>query len=178
MGFTQWALASTRPPYLKAMAVALCGSVRRFAWYPGGSYALEIIIPWDMGAVNFNKPTGRRPRVDTSPRRDREAHGDARSRASTTFRSGDAIKFLSGEDLPLFTQQLAHGDPDDPFWAPLDFSSMLADVGRARPSSSTAGRTTSARRCSTTTSRSVPAAPRSGSGSAPAATSGVAAKAG
>ena len=67
MGYTQWALASTRPPYLKAMAVALCGSVRRFAWYPGGSYALEIIIPWDMGAVNFNKPQSG-GQLDTSTR--------------------------------------------------------------------------------------------------------------
>ena len=39
---------------------------------------------------------------------------------------GDAIKFLSGEDLPLFIDQLSHGDPDDPFWASLDFSPMLA----------------------------------------------------
>ena len=61
MGFTQWALASTEPPYLKAMAVALCGSVRRFSFYPGGTLALEIIIPWDLGAVNFNKPTGGTP---------------------------------------------------------------------------------------------------------------------
>ena len=28
MGFTQWALASTKPPHLKAMAVALSTSVR------------------------------------------------------------------------------------------------------------------------------------------------------
>ena len=76
MGYTQWALASTRPPYLKAMAIALCGSVRRFAWYPGGSYALEIIIPWDMGAVNFNKPQAAADARHVA-RRDREAHGDA-----------------------------------------------------------------------------------------------------
>ena len=124
MGYTQWALASTRPPYLKAMAIALCGSVRRFAWYPGGSYALEIIIPWDMGAVNFNKPQAAAT-LDTSP--------DAIAKRMETLQQGfdhlplgDAIKFLSGEDLPLFTDQLAHGDPDDPFWASLDFSAMLA----------------------------------------------------
>src|SRR5581483_7012770 len=49
MGFTQWALASTRPPYLKAMAVALSASTRAFSWYPGGSVALEVILPWDAG---------------------------------------------------------------------------------------------------------------------------------
>jgi uncharacterized protein len=124
MGYTQWALASTRPPYLKAMAVALCGTVRRFAWYPGGSYALEIIIPWDMGAVNFNKPQ-QRAVADLSPQ--------AIARQMATLKAGfdhlplgDAIKFLSGEDLPLFHDQLAHNEPDDPYWAPLDFSTMLA----------------------------------------------------
>ena len=59
MGFTQWALASTKPPHLKAMAVALSTSERSFSWYPGGSLALEVIIPWDLGALQFNKPTGK-----------------------------------------------------------------------------------------------------------------------
>jgi putative CocE/NonD family hydrolase len=125
MGYTQWALASTRPPYLKAMAVGLCSSVRRFAWYPGGSYALEIIIPWDMGAVNFNKPQPAATVADHSP----EAIAQRMTALQQGFDHlplGDAIKFLSGEDLPLFEDQLLHNDPDDPYWAPLDFSGMLA----------------------------------------------------
>jgi putative CocE/NonD family hydrolase len=64
MGFTQWALASTKPPYLKAMAVALSTSVRSYSWYPGGSLALEVIIPWDAGATRFNKQA---MAVDISP---------------------------------------------------------------------------------------------------------------
>src|SRR5580700_911331 len=67
MGFTQWALASTRPPYLKAMAVALSASVRGFSWYPGGSLALEVIIPWDLGAVRFNRPDDGNAISDISP---------------------------------------------------------------------------------------------------------------
>jgi putative CocE/NonD family hydrolase len=125
MGYTQWALASTDPPYLKAMAVGLCGSVRRFAWYPGGSYALEIIIPWDMGAVNFNKP---QPTATTA-----ELSDDAIARRMAALRAGfdhlplgDAIKVLAGEDLPLYREQLAHNTPDDPYWSSLDFSGMLA----------------------------------------------------
>jgi predicted acyl esterase len=55
MGFTQWALASTKPPHLKAMAVALSTSVRSFSRHPGDSLALEVIIPWDLGAVQFNR---------------------------------------------------------------------------------------------------------------------------
>ncbi|HXY91976.1 MAG TPA: CocE/NonD family hydrolase [Acidimicrobiia bacterium] len=125
MGYTQWALASTEPPHLKAMAVALCGSVRRFAWYPGGSYALEIIIPWDMGAVNFNKPQPATTEDSLSP--------EAIARRMAVLQEGfdhlplgDAIKHLSGEDLPLYREQLAHNEPDDPYWSTLDFSPMLA----------------------------------------------------
>src|SRR5215831_1272692 len=67
MGFTQWALASTRPPHLKAMAVALSTSVRKFSWYPGDSFALEVIIPWDLGAVHFNQPSSGNIVDDVSP---------------------------------------------------------------------------------------------------------------
>lgn len=67
MGFTQWALASTRPPHLKAMVVALATSVRSYSWYPGGSLALEVMIPWDIGAVGFNKPKAAAVVEDVSP---------------------------------------------------------------------------------------------------------------
>ena len=125
MGFTQWALASTRPPHLKAMAVAMGASVRRFSWYPGDSFALEIIIPWDVGAVSFNKPGSGQP-PDVSP----EAIAAQMQRLHDGFRHlplGGAIKFLTGEDLDLFDDQLAHHHRDDPFWDPVDFSGMLDD---------------------------------------------------
>ncbi len=125
MGFTQWALASTRPPYLKAMAVALAASVRRFSWYPGDSLALEIIIPWDVGAVSFNRPGSGEP-PDVSP----EAVAAQMQRLQDGFSHlplGGAIRFLTGEDLPLFDDQLAHHRRDDPFWDAVDFSGMLAD---------------------------------------------------
>src|SRR5439155_22736618 len=123
MGFTQWALASTEPPYLEAMAVALCGSLRRFAWYPGGSYALEIIIPWDMGAVNFNQP---QPATGTDLSPEAIAQRMAALRAGFDHLPlGDAIKFLSGVDLQLYKDQLVHNQVDDPFWASLDFRPLL-----------------------------------------------------
>src|ERR1700689_1699461 len=68
MGFTQWALASTKPPYLKAMAIALSTSVRAYSWYPGGSLALEVIIPGDAGAAQFNnKANGAPPAAFPGP---------------------------------------------------------------------------------------------------------------
>src|SRR6201986_3615159 len=51
LGFTQYALASTRPPQLKAMALATWGAERRAGYYPGGSFALDRALSWTYGAV-------------------------------------------------------------------------------------------------------------------------------
>jgi putative CocE/NonD family hydrolase len=39
---------------------------------------------------------------------------------------GDVIRHLTGEDLPLFGDQIVHHAADDPFWDPVDFSALLA----------------------------------------------------
>jgi hypothetical protein len=126
MGFTQWALASTRPPYLKAMAIALSASVRSFSWYPGDTLSLEVIIPWDLGAVRFNRPGDGNALTDVSP--------EAIARQMATLKAafdhlplGDVIRFVTGEDLPLYHEQLAHPRVDDPHWAPLDYHAHLAE---------------------------------------------------
>jgi uncharacterized protein len=126
MGFTQWALASTRPPYLKAMAVALSASTRAFSWYPGGSVALEVILPWDAGATQFNQPTETHASTDVSP--------EAVERRMAALRAGfdhlplgEALRAVTGVDLPLYREQMAHADLHDPHWAPLDYRPLLAD---------------------------------------------------
>ena len=126
MGFTQWALASTRPPHLKAMAVSLSTSVRSFSWYPGGSLALEVIIPWDLGALQFNKPQTRAIVEDISPeavaKRMEELHA-----AFGHLPLGDVLRHVTGEDLQLFRDQLTHASTADGFWAPVDFRRFLAE---------------------------------------------------
>ena len=114
------------PPHLQAMVVALSTSVRKFSWYPGDSYALEVIIPWDLGAVNFNKPTSGNIVDDVTP--------EAVERRMTELRAGfdhlplgDVIRHMTGEDLQLYQDQLAHGGRDDPFWAAVNFREMLTD---------------------------------------------------
>ena len=124
MGFTQWALASTRPPHLKAMAVALSTSVRSFSWYPGDSLGLEVIIPWDLGAVQFNKPTNAAIVDDLSPEAVARRMAELRA-AFHHLPLGDVIRNVTGEDLQLFQDQLDHADADDPFWAPVNFRRFL-----------------------------------------------------
>jgi putative CocE/NonD family hydrolase len=126
MGFTQWALASTRPPYLQAMAVALSTSVRKFSWYPGDSLALEVIIPWDLGAVMFNQPGANAIVDEITP----EAIEQRMNELRVVFDHlplGDVIRHVTGVDLPLYQDQLLHSDADDPFWRAVDFRAGLSD---------------------------------------------------
>jgi putative CocE/NonD family hydrolase len=126
MGFTQWALGSTKPPYLKAMAIALSTSVRTYSWYPGGSLALEVIIPWDLGAVRFNKPSSGATLTEISPEAIARHMADLRA-AFDHLPLGDVIRHMTGEDLELFHEQLDHPSADDPFWARVNFRSLLHD---------------------------------------------------
>jgi uncharacterized protein len=126
MGFTQWALASTRPPYLKAMAVALSASVRAFSWYPGGSMALEVIILWDLGATRFNKPADTNAITDVSPEAIERRMAEMRG-AFNHLPLGDVIRHMTGGDLDLFQDQLAHARLDDPFWEAVNYSALLKD---------------------------------------------------
>jgi uncharacterized protein len=124
MGFTQWALASTRPPHLKAMVVGLSASVRAFSWYPGGSLALEVIIPWDLGATQFNKAPNANTIADVSPEAIKQRMAELRA-GFDHLPLGDVIRHLTGSDLELYQDQLAHARLDDPYWSPLDFSDLL-----------------------------------------------------
>ena len=126
MGFTQWALASTKPPYLKAMAVALSTSVRAYSWYPGGSLALEVIIPWDAGATQFNKQANGVPTTDISPEGIERRMAELRA-GFDHLPLGEVIHRLTGVDLPLYRDQLAHGDAGDAFWDPVNFRPLLAE---------------------------------------------------
>jgi putative CocE/NonD family hydrolase len=126
MGFTQWALASTRPPHLKAMAVALSTSVRKFSWYPGDSLGLEVIIPWDLGAVHFNKPTTGNIVDDVTPEAVERRMAELRA-GFDHLPLGDVIRHLTGEDLQLYQDQLAHSGREDPFWDAVNFRDLLTD---------------------------------------------------
>jgi putative CocE/NonD family hydrolase len=124
MGFTQWALASMQPPYLKAMAVGLSTSVRSYSWYPGGSLALEVIIPWDVGAAAFNQLSP--ATTDISPEGIERRMAQLRA-GFDHLPLGEVIHELTGVDLQLYRDQLEHGGAGDPFWAPVSFRALLPE---------------------------------------------------
>ena len=126
MGFTQWALASTKPPYLKAMAVALSTSVRAYSWYPGGSLALEVIIPWGLGATQFNKQVSSVANTDISPEGIERRMAELKA-AFDHLPLGEVIHRLTGVDLQLYRDQLAPGRTGDGFWDPVNFRPLLEE---------------------------------------------------
>ena len=75
MGFTQWALASTKPPYLKAMAVALSTSVRAVLVVPGRLAGTRSDCPLGRGRHPVQQAGRRRPHHRHLPRGHRAAHG-------------------------------------------------------------------------------------------------------
>jgi putative CocE/NonD family hydrolase len=112
MSFTQYALASTRPPHLKAMVIAGMGAHRGDAWYPGGSFALDIVLSWTATRVFGMEATmeGRRQSVEA---------------AFMHLPLEEADQVAVGKSVEWYQDGLRHLARDDPFWAPLDYRSAL-----------------------------------------------------
>ena len=124
MGFTQWALASTAPPYLQAMVISL--SSTHSSWYLGDAIALELMINWDLSALNFLHPERGGFGMDIEP----DAVERKQRMLAEAFNHlpvGDAILHVAGENHPLFEQQIAHPSSDDAHWAPFDFASSFGE---------------------------------------------------
>jgi putative CocE/NonD family hydrolase len=124
MGFAQWALASTAPSYLRAMVIAL--SSTRSSWYLGGALALELMINWDLSALNFLHPERGGFGMDIAP----DAVERKQRMLAEAFQHlpvGDAILHVAGENHPLFEQQIAHPSSADSHWAPFDFAASFGE---------------------------------------------------
>ena len=113
-----------KAPLSQGHGVGLSTSVRSFSWYPGGSLALEVIIPWDVGATEFNKlPPAT---TDISPEGIERRMAQLRA-GFDHLPLGEVIQELTGVDLQLYRDQLEHSGAEDPFWAPVSFRSLLAE---------------------------------------------------
>lgn len=117
LSFAQYALASTRPPQLRALAVGVCGADRRAGYYPGGSFALERALGW---AYIVNSKGMMR------------AAAQAKRALAPAFGhlpliSADEVAV--GRAVPFYRAWLEHDAPGDPYWAATDFRGILPDLG-------------------------------------------------
>jgi putative CocE/NonD family hydrolase len=113
MGFTQWALAVTRPPYLKAMAISLSSARGARSWFPGGSFALDITLPWTMTMV-FGLGRAQEPELQQRLV-DGFDHLPLR----------EAAQLTTGKRVHWWDRWMDHPSADDPFWKPLDCSDAV-----------------------------------------------------
>ncbi len=120
--FTQYALASTRPPQLKAMATAVWAAERRAPYFYGGSFALGRALGWP--AAVENQDGGRGPSLLRALRA-RRALGPAFSHLPLL----DADTIAYGHPVPYYRDWISHDQPGDPYWAPTDFRPVLAGLG-------------------------------------------------
>jgi hypothetical protein len=118
--FTQLALASTRPPQLKAMAIAIWGAERRAYHYPGGAFALDRLA-WAYTLEHQEEPLA----FFRTPLRQRKALAPAFGHLPLL----DADTVAVGHPVGYYRDALEHDKPGDPYWAPTDFRPLLRDLG-------------------------------------------------
>ena len=120
LSFTQLALASTRPPQLKAMAISVWGADRR-GYFQGGAFALERALGWAFTMENQERPLG----FVRTPLRARKTLTPAFGHLPLL----DADAVAVGHPVGYYRDWVTHDEPGDPYWAPTDFRPLLKDLG-------------------------------------------------
>lgn len=126
MGLAAYATAAGAPAGLGALAISAYSSDRVSAWYPGGSFGLDLALSWGslQNTADGDDPTDR-PSGDPAAAL-AEAPRDITAAGFLTLPLSVADKAYAGQEIPFYQERLRHG-PDDPHWAPLDFSGLLTD---------------------------------------------------
>ncbi len=118
--FTQLALASTRPPQLKAMALGIWAAERRAYTYPGGAFSLDR-LGWAFTIENQERPLA----FLRTPLRIKKDLGPAFNHLPLINADTAAV----GHPVGYYRDWLTHDQPGDPYWTPTDFRPILPDLG-------------------------------------------------
>jgi putative CocE/NonD family hydrolase len=119
LSFVQWALASTHPPQLKAMAVQIMSADRSRSYYPGGAFALDNALTWTYLMANQGRSLVAGLQAQARSRR-------ALAPAFLHLPLLDADVLVTGHEVPYYRSWLEH-EPGDEFWGRLDFTPILAE---------------------------------------------------
>jgi putative CocE/NonD family hydrolase len=122
LGFAAWATASNRPASLRAMSVQIYSADRVSSWYPGGTFGLDIALPWAATQAAMEDEPERLASSDgaASPFQGIDAAFNHLPLQEADIATGGAV-------IPFYRERLRYGR-DDPHWAPLNFSHLLADL--------------------------------------------------
>ncbi len=121
LGLVQWAIAAEAGPVLKAMAPQITASEFRSLTYPGESFALDTGLTWIHQLAH----------QEESPVAGLVSLVRATATLRPAFRHlplGDADEVAVGKPVPFFRDWLAHNEPGDEWWQPVDFSGTVSQV--------------------------------------------------
>jgi hypothetical protein len=118
LSFVQWALASTRPPQLKAMAIQIMSADRSRSYYPGGAFALDNALTWSY--LMAHQEEGRLAAIRTQAQSQKVL---APAFMHLPLIEADVV--ATGHQVPYYRSWLEH-QPGDEFWSRLDFTPILA----------------------------------------------------
>ena len=114
LGLVQWAMCDANG-YVKAMAPAVTSAFfRESAIYPGDALALETMLNWVYLVQNQESPL---PRL----LRSRVKQRAVLARGFATLPLSHADRRVVGQTVPFYQDWLAHEQPGDPWWDPIDF---------------------------------------------------------
>jgi uncharacterized protein len=119
LALTQLALASTRPPQLKAMALGIWAAERRALSYPGGAFSLDR-LSWAFAIETQERPLA----FVRTPLRVRR--GLTQAFAHLPLLDADVVAV--GHPIGYYRDLVEHDQPGDPYWTPTDFRPLLRDV--------------------------------------------------
>lgn len=123
LGLTQWAIAASAGPELKAMSLQVTASEFRNQTYAGESFALENALAWSDLITHQELPLAQmlwhqvyKPNL-------------ARALMHLPLREADRI--ATGQTVSFYQQWLLHETPGDPWWAPAMHDDTVAQVTAA-----------------------------------------------
>lgn len=115
LGLVQWALFGDTSGSVKAMAPGVTAAFFRDAViYPGNALGLETMLSW-VYQVEHQERSGRRVLYSMVRQRKAVAPGFA------TLPLSDADRRVVGRRVGFYQDWLAHEEPADPWWDPVDF---------------------------------------------------------
>jgi len=129
LGMTQWAVAEDAPEFLKALCLQVTASDFRAVVLPGGSFALETAVAW-LHQLRYQEE-GWRAVLRAQLRSDKVVRA-----ACDTLPLGECDLAAIGRPVPFYREWLAHTEPGDDWWEPVNFGRRLGSVP---PSSLIAG---------------------------------------
>lgn len=116
LGLTLWAACDDPPPWVRAIAPSITATcVRDAVVQPGGAFALDTALTWasELHTGRLPAPLGLAAGALARPRT---------RRAMAVLPLSEADRAAVGRQVPWIQAWLDHELPDDPWWAPADFS--------------------------------------------------------